>query len=171
MLQDDAAAEELAIEDNPKKEPVFLIIADCILDDIANPLTGEPIGKGDLGFIIVITDFAVVIFTMLFITWIETSQKAFTKQYKDSVIDMADFTIRVKKIPHQKQYNDSDDILRGLLIEHFENIIKDKMKEEMDEGEPADFDKLQDQKLPKSTKWEIADVSFGKSDMDDIDYL
>tara|TARA_B110000305_G_C19000522_1_gene430294 strand:+ start:185 stop:358 length:174 start_codon:yes stop_codon:yes gene_type:complete len=57
---------------------------------------------------------------------------------------MADFTIRVKKIPHQKQYNDSDDILRGLLIEHFENIIKDKMKEEMDEGEPADFDKLQD---------------------------
>lgn len=108
---------------------------------------------------------------MLFITWIETSQKAFTKQFKDSVIDMADFTIRVKKIPHEKQYGKSDDILRGLIIEHFENIIKDKMAEDGIEDEPADFDKLDDKQRPKSLKWEIADVSFGKSDMNDIDYL
>lgn len=121
-----------------------MIIADCILDDLENPFTGKNINKGDLGIIIVLTDFVVVIFTMLFITWIETSQKAFTKQYKDSVIDMADFTIRVKKIPHQKQYGESDDILRGLLIEHFENVIKDKMEEDGIEDEPADFDKLGD---------------------------
>ena len=77
-----------------------MIVADCLLDDIENPFTGESIKKEDFGFIIVLTDFVVVIFTMLFITWIETSQKKYTKQYKDSVIDMADFTIRVKKIPH-----------------------------------------------------------------------
>jgi len=125
-------------------EPSFMIIADCILDDIENPFTGENINKGDLGIIIVLTDFVVVIFTMLFITWIETSQKAFTKQFKDSVIDMADFTIRVKKIPHHKQYGESDDILRGLLIEHFEKVIRDKMEEDGIEDEPADFDQLDD---------------------------
>ena len=56
-------------------------------------------------------------------------------------------------------------------MEHFEGVIKDRMEEEGINDEPEDFDKLEDKNSPKSKRWEIADVCFGKSDLDYVDYL
>lgn len=45
-----------------------------------------------------------------------------------NTIEMIDFTIRVKNLPHHTVYGDKDDVLRALMTAHFEDIIKDELK-------------------------------------------
>ena len=101
------------------------MVVDCHLDDLYNPFTGELLTKESLGQIIVIIDLIVVLSFLAFTWWIEYSQTVYAKNYKDNVIEMSDFTIRVKNIPHHEQYGRDDEILRGHLMQHFERIIQD----------------------------------------------
>lgn len=99
---------------------------------------------------------------LVFTWWIEYSQGVYAKSYKDHAIEMSDFTIRVKNIPHHDQYGKDDEILRGHLMEHFQKIIQDQVRKNA--GQEGLY--LEDQEL-----LEVADVCFGKSDMDEVDYL
>ena len=49
-------------------------------------------------------------------------------ELRGNTIEMTDFTIRVKNLPHHTVYGDKDDILRAMLIAHFEELIRDEVK-------------------------------------------
>ena len=106
-------------------EPTLVIVADCHLDELYNPFSGEVITKESFGQTIVIIDLIVVLSFLVFTQWIEYSQKLYVKSYKDHAIEMSDFTIRVKNIPHHDQYGKDDELLRGHLIQHFQRVILD----------------------------------------------
>ena len=111
-------------------EPTIMLVADCNLDEIMNPISKKPMRKEHFGFIVVIVDFGVVIACMIFTWWLEKAQESYVKYFKDRCIEMDDFAIRVKKIPHESKYSSGettydDDIIRGLLMHHFDKIIKD----------------------------------------------
>ena len=128
---------------------------------------------------IVLVDMIVVVCFLIFIWIMEDSQEAYANQFKDESIEMNDFSIRVKGMPHDNQYGCEDSILRAYLIHHFESIIKDEIQKkeaEPKEDKPADdFSQIPKQSSnpnpPVSYDYEIADIEFGKSDMFEIGYL
>ena len=77
---------------------------------------------------IVFLDMIVVICFLIFIWIMEDSQEAYASQFKDESIEMNDFSIRVKGMPHDYQYDCEDSILRAHLINHFESVIKDQIE-------------------------------------------
>jgi len=85
--------------------------------------------KQDLGWIVVFVDLVIIITFLTFTNILEKSQKTYVKSFKDDTIEMTDFTIRVKPMPHDAKYGDTDATLRAFLMAHFEAIIKDEFNE------------------------------------------
>ena len=90
------------------------------------PGTSKTFLKQDLGWIVVFVDLFVIITFLSFVNILEKSQKTYVKSFKDDTIEMTDFTIRVKPMPHDAKYGDNDESLRAFLMAHFESIIKDE---------------------------------------------
>ena len=81
-----------------------------------------------------------------------------------------DFAILVKNLPDERLYGDNknnwdrrDDILKALLSKHFEHVIKQQIL--IQKKKCLDFSNIgeSEQKI-----WEVADICFGKTDMDEI---
>ena len=86
---------------------------------------------------------------------------------------MNDFTIRVRPMPHDGKYGDSNSLLKAFLTAHFESVIKDKYAENLIEKRgTGDFDDIRNQNADKIAKIsEIADINFGRSKNWDLFYL
>lgn len=117
------------------------MVANCILNEIINPYTDESIEKEEFGKIVALVDFFVVVCFMIFIAWLEKAQQNYVNTYKDMNLELDDFTIRVKKLPHHDKYKKNDDVLRALLVTHFESIIKDELKNRGEEIEEEENEK------------------------------
>ncbi len=68
-------------------------------------------------------------FLLLIFTWaLESSYKHYIRNFMKNTIEMNDFSIIVKGMPHHSIYkkneHDNEESLRGILIAHFEKIIK-----------------------------------------------
>lgn len=77
---------------------------------------------------IVFVDMIVVVCFLIFIWIMEDSQESYANQFKDESIEMNDFSIRVKGMPYDYQYDCEDSTLRAYLINHFESVIKDQIE-------------------------------------------
>jgi len=111
---------EVSTADSNTPEPQMVIVAECISDTIINPYNkSQKFPKSSLGLVVVFIDFLVIISFLVF-TWIlQSSQEAYVKQFRNDTLEMTDFAIRVKRIPHDKKYGDDDEILRAFLTAHF----------------------------------------------------
>lgn len=74
----------------------------------------------------VFVDLFVIVIFLAFTNILERSQKNYVKGFKDDTLEMTDFTIRVKPMPHDAKYGDSEPTLRAFLMVHFETIIKNE---------------------------------------------
>lgn len=107
------------------KGPRLMLATSCVVGKIFNPLNGAEITKNDMALYVVFIDMVVVVCFLIFIWIIEDSQESYANQFKDESIEMNDFAIRVKGMPHDNKYGSSDNTLRCYLMQHFESIIKD----------------------------------------------
>lgn len=99
----------------------------------------------------------------------------YTYKFQQETVEMTDFSIRVKNLPHHAYYGDNDNVMRAILTAHFEEIIKDELKRVQekadDNGNDFDFTSLAQIDYKKSDyevnplDYEIADINFGKSDL------
>jgi len=123
--------------------------------------------------------------SVILFTWIliET-QEDYVDRFNDQTIQMTDFTIRVKNLPHHKFYGDNDEALKAVLMTHFSEVIKDELKhiKEMNEFVDADGDGINDNEdfskigdsargTLKALDWEVADINFGKSELKTMELL
>jgi len=125
------------------------------------------------------------VLSVILFTWIliET-QEDFVDRFNNQTIQMTDFTIRVKNLPHHKYYGDNDEALKAVLMAHFSEVIKDELKlmKERKEFIDADGDGVNDiddftninesaRGTLKALDWEVADITFGKSELKTMELL
>ena len=72
--------------------------------DLVNPFTGEEVSKDSMSSLVVGIDMFVIVCTVIFIQILEYSQKQFVHKYKDQTIEMTDFTVIVKNLPHDHKF-------------------------------------------------------------------
>ena len=60
-----------------------MLVAQCIASDVINPFTGGPSQKYTLASGVVLIDVLIVISFLIFIQFMEASQKAYVKKFKD----------------------------------------------------------------------------------------
>jgi hypothetical protein len=156
--------------DETVPEPRLMLVTDCVMNDIINPFTQQPLQKAEMADVIVWIDMVVVVSFLIFIWIMEDSQEAYAHQFKEESIEMNDFSIRVKGMPLDHQYGNDENNLRAFLTHHLEGVIKDEMAAK---GKAVDdFDNIgADGAGLKSFDWEVADINFGKTNMGYVDYL
>lgn len=148
-----------------------MLVTDCVMADIINPFSNEPLQKAEMANVIVWIDMVVVVSFLIFIWFMEESQEAYAQQFKEESIEMNDFSIRVKGMPLDHQYGNDENNLRAFLTHHLEGVIRDEMAMK-GKDVAADFDNIgADRPALKSFDWEVADINFGKTDMGYVDYL
>jgi hypothetical protein len=76
------------------------VIAKCDRESIYDPFTDTTIDKTQLAYMVILIDLVSVVVILLYTWWLESTQKAFLQVYKRINIEVDDFTIRVKGIPH-----------------------------------------------------------------------
>lgn len=125
-------------------EPRLMLVTDCVMNDIINPFSGEPLQKTEMANVIVWIDMVVVVSFLIFIWVMEDSQEAYAQQFKEESIEMNDFSIRVKGMPLDHQYGNDENNLRAFLTHHLENVIRDEMaaKGKAMADPSADFDDI-----------------------------
>ena len=128
--------------------------------------------------IIVVVDIFVILALIIFTWALEIGQENYVKMFLDHTIEMTDFTIRIKHLPEESQYCDCDspehrdDILKALLTNHFQSLLKDYLHEQ-DLAVLHEFDESSryHTKVTKPYLWDIADICFGKGQLKEISYL
>ena len=104
-------------------EPVFLAQATCDPGDLNVPLLNIPIPKDVFGICLVLVDFLVIVLIICFIYVLDLRQREYIKQYKDQTMEMSDYTVRVKNLPNDFEYDGREEILQAHLWRHFATIL------------------------------------------------
>jgi hypothetical protein len=151
-------------------EPVFMIQVVCNSDVIPNPFGKGEFQKKDLSAIIILIDFIVIFSLIIFAYILNSAQLAYVAKFQDDTLEMTDFTIRVKNLPHDAKYLGEDMSLKAFLMAHFESVIKNQINKENKKAgdEPVDFDDISIDKLRDTSRRsisDIADINFGMSTM------
>jgi hypothetical protein len=111
-------------------EPVFLIQALCTSAAIPNPFGAGEFQKADLSSIIIPIDLLVIFSLLTFASILNSAQLAYVAKFRDDTLEMTDFTIRVKNLPHDAKYGGENINLTAFLMAHFESVIKDQINKE-----------------------------------------
>ena len=104
-------------------EPVFLAQATCDPGDLNVPLLNIPIPKDVFGIYLVLVDFLGVFLIICFIYVLDLRQREYIKQYKAQTMEMSDYTIRVKNLPNDLEYDGREEILQAHLWRHFASML------------------------------------------------
>lgn len=104
-----------------------MALAKCASLKVENPFTGSEYSKESLGVFIVFFDICTVIGLIIFMNLLSETQEDYVEIFDQATVQITDFTVRVKNMPHHKCYGDDDDVLRAAIITHFEELIKDEI--------------------------------------------
>lgn len=104
--------------------------------------------KQYVGTVIAVIDVLVVISFMIFISCIKKSQRAYLNKFKDQTIELDDFTIIMRNLPRDIEFENNEDALKACLNQHFEELIKRETAG--DPEEEKNIDESSNQHLPKS---------------------
>lgn len=148
---------------------------------VHNPFSGDEFAKDQLGVMIVFFDIFSVLALIVFAKVLISTQEDYVKAFDKATIQMTDFTIRVRNLPHHLMYDDKDDVLRAILMQHFQQIIKDEIEVKKEQArlieKDMEFDGLSEIAPMKSENqlepldYEIADINFGKGNMTEMELL
>ena len=142
-----------------------MMVAECVITDFINPITGDVMTKEDLGFMVVTIDLLVVVCVVLFVMALDMSQREYVDMFKDQTILMSDFTLQVKDLPLDDYYGGNEEILRSYLYHHFETILyehQNKAKLTQVSNKQEELSK------EEARKYHISDICFGQKNMSEI---
>lgn len=89
-----------------------------------------------LGWIVVAADFFVIIAFQIFSYVLEQGQENYVNQFREDTLEITDFAIRVKNVPHNMDYGDTDINLQAFLMTHFQQVIKDQWLRQYNQALP-----------------------------------
>lgn len=122
------------------------------------PYVEYSITKSRLALAVVLLDLVIIVAFFIFIRVLRLRQEEYIEEFQMQKIQMRDFTIRVKHLPNDLAYGDNEHVLKAHLMSHFEMIL-------MHEEQGSRANAAQD---PQAiTRYEVADITFGKKDVDD----
>ena len=101
-------------------------------------------------------DFIVIMSFFIFMKVLRDRQEEFIAEFQMQKIQMRDFTVRVKYLPNDLKFEDNEHVLKADLINHFEKVLMIMEKSRKDTRDTQTI-----------TRYDIADISFGKTDIDD----
>lgn len=133
----------MATRAKDNQSPHMLVMASCVQEKFKDPFTGTEYTKETLGVLVVFFDMASVLCILAFAIILMDTQEEYVETFDESTIEMADFTVRVKNLPHHKLYDNNDEALRGALMAHFSKIVQDEIQYTKDKelfGKDEDFD-------------------------------
>lgn len=111
---------------NLKEKPRVIMMAQCTENDLKNPFSGKlEVTRKHLWILCAVTDILTAMLFMGILSFmIKISHKTII-EFKDfnNQIETRDFAIQVTKLPQIKHYK-NEQILKVLLWQHFEEIIK-----------------------------------------------
>lgn len=137
-------------------EPIIFGRAMCYSEEIAVPFTKYKFKKENFGLFVVLIDFLVIICIILFIWIISMRQREFVDAFKDDTIQIDDYTIKVKNLPKDVDFDYDELILKAKLHDHFTKMLY--LKDNSDKLDvPDEFDPA-----AGNPKYQIADICFGR---------
>ena len=77
------------------------------------------ISKENIGATVVVFDIATITVVLFFGWFLNQSQYVYVNMYKTKTIEMSDFTLRVKGLPHHQTYDCNDEVMRAIMMAHF----------------------------------------------------
>ena len=110
---------------------------------------------------------ATVLCLILFTNVLKFTQNTYVEKFDETTLEVQDFTIRVDNLPHQLEYLYDENVFRGILTQHFEQVIKDQMAVE-DHGVLEGTLAPPISNLPQPRDFEVADVCFAKTELKDV---
>lgn len=103
--------------------PIITASAECVAVNAYNELYANAIPKQLVGWIIVGVEILVGLLFIGFVTRLEVTQKRHAEDFDLTAVQMEDFTIRVRNLPRDHEYENDLDVLRGYLTVHCETVI------------------------------------------------
>jgi hypothetical protein len=96
-------------------EPNLLFSAICQQDKVKFEAFGQSamVAKNDFGFIVIVTDFFVIIIYLYFVKYLSGVQIQYHEMFEDEVIMMNDFTVRFKNLPKGVDFDGNELILKA----------------------------------------------------------
>lgn len=167
-----------AVKQQKREAPHMIYLANCVASKFKDPFTGKEYTKETLGLFVVLFDVASVIALVVFTSVLIDTQEEYAETFDAATIEMADFTMRVRNLPHHKFYENNDEALRAALIAHFEQVVKDEIayiKENELFARADEFDDIADigtrGDALRAYDWEVADVCFGSAENKSMELL
>lgn len=107
-------------------------------------------------------DILVIFSFFIFVQVLRQRQKEYIQEFQLQKIQMSDFSVIVKHLPNDLAYDDNEQVLKADLINHFENILR-----LTEDAAPRSTVYQSSRDTQAITCYEIADISFGRVDVDD----
>jgi len=161
-----------------RQAPRMTYLANCVASKFKDPFSGREYTKETLGVFVVLFDIASVVALLIFTSVLIDTQEEYAQTFDAATIEMSDYTMRVKNLPHHNKYHNNDEALRAALIAHFEQVVKDEIayiKENELFARAGEFDDVADVDTSgdalRAYDWEVADVCFGSAEHKSMELL
>ena len=73
----------------------------------------------------VFIDFAVIISFIYFVFFLNQKQDDYVAAFEEQTIEMSDFALEFSNIPSEEYYEGKETILRAIMWERFQDIMRD----------------------------------------------
>lgn len=112
-------------KDDSVPEPMVMARASCKSGMVKIPFTKREVSKDMLGSLVVLVDIVAVIIILLFIYILEMRQEEFIEAFKESTIQMDDYTLKVKNFPNDEEFLNEEYLLKAQIWDHMEKVLND----------------------------------------------
>jgi len=134
----------------------FIIFANCDSSYVIAPFSTQILTKQNLGLLVVVLDILTILSIVLFTHILSERQEEYIQQYNAQVIQMSDFTLRVKNLPNDSEYGENEEILKAQLFYFFQTLLSNNKY-------------LRNQQEKKY--FQISDITLGKNKINYTDDL
>ena len=86
--------------------------------------------KEDLGIVVIFIDFAVILSFIYFVFFLNQKQDEYVEAFEEQTIEMSDFALEFSNIPSEEYYDGKETILRAIMWERFQDILRDQLEED-----------------------------------------
>lgn len=151
------------------REPVLFGVVFCVSDKIYNPFSGEETDtyKSDFVYYIILIDLVVIFTTIYMINFLGYRYKQYASLYDKRAVEMRDFTCRITNLPKDFEFGGKEQILQAQLWNH----IEISLQRAIERGAKRMGDGAALGEARKDKVWEIVDITFARSNLDEQELL
>lgn len=100
-------------KDDSVPEPIVIARASCKSSLVKIPFSEEMVSKDQLGSMVVLIDIVAVISMLLFVCILDMRQEEFINAFKESTIQMDDYSLKIKNFPNDEEFLNEEYLLKA----------------------------------------------------------